>query len=72
MVYGTLSAMPSARLCLGRLQQALVDSGGLERRKCYGRTAASILLQQALVDSGGLERRKCYGRTAASILGLRN
>ncbi|ESW63240.1 hypothetical protein X771_30550 [Mesorhizobium sp. LSJC277A00] len=43
MVYGTLSAMPSARLCLGRLQQALVDSGGLERRKCYGRTAASIL-----------------------------
>ncbi|ESX72302.1 hypothetical protein X758_12600 [Mesorhizobium sp. LSHC416B00] len=30
-------------LRLGRLQQALVDSGGLERRKCYGRTAASIL-----------------------------
>ncbi|ESZ54616.1 hypothetical protein X727_33370 [Mesorhizobium sp. L103C119B0] len=40
MVYGTLSDMPSAGL---GLQQVLVDSGGLERRKCYGRTAASIL-----------------------------
>ncbi|ESZ70700.1 hypothetical protein X727_13930 [Mesorhizobium sp. L103C119B0] len=36
MVY--VSNMPSAGL-----QQALVDSGSLERRKCYGRTAASIL-----------------------------
>ncbi|ESX16236.1 hypothetical protein X766_21800 [Mesorhizobium sp. LSJC255A00] len=40
MVYVTLSNMPSAGL---RLQQALVDSGSLEGRKCYGRTAASIL-----------------------------
>lgn len=40
MVYGTLFDMPSAGL---GLQQVLVDSGGLERRKCYGRTAASIL-----------------------------
>ncbi|ESZ59011.1 hypothetical protein [Mesorhizobium sp. L103C131B0] len=39
LVYVTLSNMPSAGL---GLQQVLVDSGGLERRKCYGRTAASI------------------------------